>query len=130
MISFPTFDLVTDAIPAPDQVIPPTSKSISTAPIPDPIPSLSSTLPVLDQLQIEVPPMSNPPHVSGSSPMPTSIVDVAPNLDTVTLTPSLRRSQRVSKPSTYLQSYKCSSVLCDQFPHSTSSIKSGSLPPI
>ena len=41
----------------------------------------------------------------------------------------MRRSQRVSKPPTYLQSYKCSSVLGDQFPHSTSSIKSGSLPP-
>ena len=129
LISFPTSDLVTDAIPAPDQVIPPTSESIFTAPIPDPIPSLSSTFLVLDQLQIEVPSTSNPPHMSGSSPIPTTIVDVAPNLDIVTSTPSLRRSQRFFKPPTYLQSYKCSSVLCDQFLHSTSSIKSGSLPP-
>ena len=129
LIFFPTFDLVTDAIPAPDQVIPPTFESISTAPIPNPTPSLSSTFPVLDQLPIEVPSMSNLPHVSGGSPIPTTVTDVAPNLNTGTSTPSLRRSQRVSKPPTYLQSYKCSLVLSDQFPHSTSSIKSGSLPP-
>ncbi|KAK7837678.1 disease resistance protein rpm1 [Quercus suber] len=104
-------------IPAPESVISPTPESIPP------------TLPALDQLQIEVPSMSHPSHVSGSSPIPTAIADITPHLDNVSLTPSLRRSQRVFKPPTYLQSYKCSSVFCDQFSHSTSSIKSGSSPP-
>ena len=129
LLSFPTSDLVIHAIPAPNQAIPPTSESIPIAPLPDPIPSLSSNLPILDQSQNEVLSMSNPPHVSSSPPIPTAIADVALNLDIVASNPSLRRFQRVSKPPTYLQSYKCSLVLCEQFPHSTSSIKSGSLPP-
>ena len=92
LLSFPTFDLVTNASPAPNRVIPPTSESIPTAPLPDPIPSLSSNLPVLDQSQNEDLSMSNPPHVSGSPPIPTTIADVALNLDIVASNPSLRRS--------------------------------------
>ena len=100
LLSFRTSDLVTDAIPAPNQAIPPTSESIPIAPLPDPIPSLSSNLPILDQSQNEVLSMSNPPHVSSSPPIPTAIADVALNLDIVASNPSLRRFQRVSKPPT------------------------------
>ena len=67
--------------------------------------------------------------ISGSPSLSPAIVDVAPTLDIVASTPSLRRSQRVSKPPTYLQSYNCSSVICDPFSHSTSSIKAGSSHP-
>lgn len=41
-----------------------------------------------------------------------------------------RRSQRVSKPPTYLQSYKYNSIVCAKSTHSNSSIKSGTPYPL
>ena len=48
LLSFPISDIVTDTIPAPTRVSPTTSESTSTTPLPDPISSLSSNIPVLD----------------------------------------------------------------------------------
>ena len=116
LLSFPSYVFIIDSIPAQVQVSPSTSKSISNTPIPDPV---SSSLPILDQSPTEV----------VSIPTPPILADIAPHLDIVPPSPSLRRSQRVSKPPAYLQSYKCNSVQCDQSSHSTSSIKSSSLSP-
>ena len=68
-------------------------------------------------------------HVPGNPTTPNADADVVPNLDIVPPKPSLRSSQRISKPLAYLQSYKCSSIHCDQSSHSTSSIKLGSSSP-
>ena len=70
--------------------------------------------------------MSNSNVVPGNLAIPNANANVVPNLDVVPLNPSLRRSQGISKPLAYLQSYKCSSVHCDQSTHFTSSIKSSS----
>ena len=53
VLSFPSSDLVTDVVPTPTRVIPSTSESIPTTPLPDPISSLSSNILVLDQSQNE-----------------------------------------------------------------------------
>ena len=53
VLSFPSSDLVTNVVPTPTRVIPSTSESIPTTPLPDPISSLSSNIPVLDQSQNE-----------------------------------------------------------------------------
>ena len=130
LVSFPTSDSITDAIPAQDQVIQSESEPISTAPIPDPIPSHFSSLLVLEtQSPNEVVSMPPSDHVPGNPTTPNADADVVPNLDIVPPNPSLRSSQRISKPLAYLQSYKCSSIHCDQSSHSTSSIKLGSSSP-
>ena len=121
LVSFPTSDPITNTIPAQDYVIPSANEPISTAPIPDLVPSPSSLLPILEsQSPNEVVSMPNSNTIPGNHAIPNVDVDVVP------LNPSLRRPQRISKLPAYLQSYKCSLVHCDQSTHFTSSIKSGS----
>ena len=58
-------------------------------------------------------------------PIPTTSTDPipAPIPDSI---PSLRKSTRISKAPAYLQDYKCSSVVHDQFDPSNLAFKSGS----
>lgn len=46
----------------------------------------------------------------------------------MTSNPSIRRSHRITKPPSYLQSYKRNSIACDQFAHSNPANKFGLSP--
>ncbi|XP_075669893.1 uncharacterized protein LOC142639628 [Castanea sativa] len=73
-----------------------------------------------------IPPVAIVPLVIPTSFVPTpSTDDVAPAslsivdfVEPVTSNPLIRRSHRIIKPPSYLQSYKCSSNACDKFAHS------------
>ena len=127
LFSFPNSDSMTNPIPTQDPISPIVDESIST------IPNLDSVLPYTSTLPI---PESQSPSRDVSMPS-TDIVPSSPIVPTVDIPPrslinpsvdvvSLRKSQRTSKPPAYLQSYKCSSVTCDQSTHFSASIKSGS----
>ena len=58
------------------------------------------------------------------SSYPTSL-DLVPSIHVLSSSPPpLKRSQRTSKPPSYLQLNKCSAITCDKSTHSSSSINS------
>ncbi|XP_065617414.1 uncharacterized protein LOC136062367 [Quercus suber] len=117
LISFPHSDFIL----AQDSVIPSADMPILSDSFSDVAPSSPSVLE--SQLPNEV---AFVPNSSIPLSIPFAATDIVPTLDVAPIPSSLRRSQRVSKPLAYLQSYKCSSVHCDQSTHLHSSIKSSS----
>ena len=63
-----------------------------------------------------------PSSVSNETPNPTTNA----NTNTLPPVPLLRKSTRFSKAPSYLQDYKCSTIITDQLSHSNHAIKSGS----
>ena len=123
LIPIPPFTPITD------------STSVLTTPIsppptsPSSIPDITSTHSLDSNLHHSADPI--PDHISNSIPppiptsLPASIPASVPDSIPASI-PSLRKSTRISKTPTYLQDYKCSNVVHDQFAHSNSTIKSGS----
>jgi len=137
--SFPHFDSIEDPIPIQNPISTTDTLPVPTIPIQDsvpittPVPNLPSP-PISDSIN---PPDSSfpftdsqPPAADTSIPsadiIPSPTIVPSTNLVPVANNPPLRRSQRTSKPPTYLESYKCSSTTCDQSAHFIPSIKSGS----
>lgn len=64
------------------------------------------------------------------SSYPTSL-DLVPSIHVLSSSPPpLKRSQRTSKPPSYLQLNKCSAITCDKSTHSSSSINSSTPYPV
>ena len=93
--------------------------SVISQPIPDPALPTSTSNPL---------PNSSSPATSASPSASNTDSSSPPIIEPTVIPspPSLRKSTRVSKPPSYLQDYKCSNIITDQFVHSNHAIKSGS----
>ena len=96
----PTFEQVpiVEPIPAFEQVL-----AIEQAPVVEHVPVVPELIPITNSSIPSAKPSIN-------SPIPPANIDAV----SIPQKPPLRRSQRSSKAPSYLQSYKCSSIFCDQ----------------
>ena len=130
---FPSLDISNDSLPSVSHPIDPITTSILDSPShSDPTLALSdSELPFspLPHTTLDLPisdlPNSIPTPIPLDVPFPSSHANPVaipfPNF-----VPSLRKSTRITKALAYLQDYKCSIVVQDQFVHSNPTFKTGS----
>lgn len=121
---FPPVAFLNDSLLSFSSISKPHFASDSSPQVLDPIPSSPVS-------NLSVPmsiPLSGSSNPSPPDSIPTTSVDSAaiPSLSLVPSYPPLRKPNRITKPPSYLQDYKCSSIVCDKLVHSNHANKSGS----